>query len=139
MSSAEGENTVAAARKNLAGVRVLVVEDAWHVAKALKSTLEDMGMCVAGPVARIADAKHLLDKEVPDLAVVDVNLKGEMAYGLIGELHDRGVRVIVVSGYAVLPSSLDKAAAILQKPFSGSALLTTLQQVMKDKPPQVVN
>ena len=41
----------------------------------------------------------------PDVAVVDVNLKGEMAYGLIDLLHDRGVRVIVVSGYAVLPKS----------------------------------
>ena len=93
---------IAAAKRGLAGVRVLVVEDAWHVAKALKSALEEVGMSVAGPAARIAEAEQLLDQEVPDLAVVDVNLKGEMAYGLIDRLHDRGVRVIVVSGYAVL-------------------------------------
>jgi hypothetical protein len=28
-----------------------------------------------------------------------------MAYGLIDLMHDRGVRVIIVSGYAVLPKS----------------------------------
>ena len=43
--------------------------------------------------------------------------------GLIEELHDQGVSVVVVSGYAVPPVSADKVAAILQKPFSGSELL----------------
>jgi DNA-binding response OmpR family regulator len=131
MCPASGDNAIEGGLHGLAGVRVLVVEDAWHVAKALQSALEDLGMRVAGPAARVADAERLLDNEVPDLAVVDVNLKGEMAYGLIDRLHERGVRVIVVSGYAVLPSSLDKAAAILQKPFSGAALLATLQKVVK--------
>lgn len=133
MSSTDGGSATKVGRQGLAGVRVLVVEDAWHVAKALKSALEEMGMVVVGPAARIADAEQLLDKEVPDLAVIDVNLKGEMAYGLIDQLQDKGVRVVVVSGYAVLPSSLDKVAAILQKPFSGAALRATLQQVMLDK------
>jgi FixJ family two-component response regulator len=64
------------------------------------------------------------------VAVVDVNLKREMASGLIEELHDQGVSVVVVSGYAVPPISADKAAAILQKPFSGSELLATLRRVV---------
>ena len=114
----------------LRGVRVLVVEDTWLVAKALKTALEGLGMVVAGPASNTADADRLVAEETPDLAVVDVNLKGEMAYGLIDRMHDRGVRVVVVSGYAVLPSSTKKAAAILQKPFSGAELQATLCQVM---------
>ena len=115
---------------DLRGVRVLVVEDTWLVAKALKTALEGLGMVVAGPASNTADADRLVVEETPDLAVVDVNLKGEMAYGLIDRMHDRGVRVVVVSGYAVLPSSTKKAAAILQKPFSGAELQATLCQVM---------
>jgi DNA-binding response OmpR family regulator len=114
----------------LKGLRVLVVEDTWLVAKALKTALEGMGMVVAGPAANTADAERLVAEEAPHLAVVDVNLKGEMAYGLIDRMHDRGVRVVVVSGYAVLPNSTKKAAAILQKPFSGAELRATLCQVM---------
>ncbi len=114
----------------LSGLRVLVVEDTWHVAKALKTALEGMGMVVAGPAANTADAERLIAEETPHLAVVDVNLKGELAYGLIDRMHDRGVRVIVVSGYAVLPNSTQKAAAVLQKPFSGAELQATLRQVM---------
>ena len=115
---------------NLKGVHVLVVEDTWHVAKALKSALELVGMRVSGPAATTADAKRLVAAQVPAVAVVDVNLKREMACGLIDDLHEQGVRVVVVSGYAVPPVSVDKVAAILQKPFSATELLTALQAVV---------
>src|SRR5207249_4045709 len=52
----------------------------------------------------------------------------EMASGLIEALHDQGVSVVVVSGYALPPVSVDKAAAFLQKPFSGTELLTALRR-----------
>jgi DNA-binding NtrC family response regulator len=115
---------------SLEGVRVLVVEDAWHVAKALRSALENVGMEVSGPVATTAEARRVVAEHMPRLAVVDVNLKREMASGLIEELHDQGVLVVVVSGYALPPVSADKAAAILQKPFCGSELLSALRRVV---------
>jgi DNA-binding NtrC family response regulator len=111
---------------SLRGVRVLVVEDSWHVAKALKSALEQVGMDVSGPAASTAEARRLVAEHMPCVAVVDVNLKREMACGLIEELHDHGISVVVVSGYAVPPVSADKATAILQKPFSATELLTAL-------------
>ena len=119
------------AASSLKGVHVLVVEDAWHLAKALKSALTEVGIDVAGPAATIAEAERLVAEHQPDVAVVDVNLNGEMAYDLIDWLHDRGVRVIVVSGYAVLQRSTDKAAAVLQKPFSVALLLATLRRVLQ--------
>ena len=119
------------ASSSLKGVHVLVVEDAWHLAKALKSALTEVGIDVAGPAATIAEAERLVAEHQPDVAVVDVNLNGEMAYDLIDWLHDRGVRVIVVSGYSTLPKSTHKAAAILQKPFSAAVLLSTLRRVLQ--------
>ena len=115
----------------LKGVRVLVVEDTWPVGKALKSALEGIGMLVAGPVATVADAERLLAEQTPDLAVVDINLKGEFSYGLIDQLHGQGVRVVVLTGYTMLPKSIEKAAAVLQKPLAGREILETLRQVMK--------
>jgi len=114
----------------LQGVRVLVVEDTWHVAKALKSALEKVGMVVSGPAATTAEARRIIAEHVPRVAVVDVNLKREMSYDLIEELHDKGISVVVISGYAVPPVSADKVAVILQKPFSGSELLAALQGVV---------
>jgi DNA-binding response OmpR family regulator len=114
----------------LKGVRVLLIEDSWHVGIALKGLLQDWGADVAGPVATTVEAEYLISEHVPDLALVDFNLRGgELAYGLIDRLHDQGVRIIVTSGYAVLPLTPGKAVAILQKPFSEAQLLATLRPV----------
>ena len=115
----------------LQGVRVLVVEDSWHVARALKSVLEQMGMAVAQPAATLADAEQLIAANVFDLAVMDINLKGETTYDLMDRLHDRGVRIVVLSGYPALPNAIEKASAILQKPFSGNELLASLRDVLR--------
>jgi DNA-binding NtrC family response regulator len=114
----------------LKGLSVLIVEDAWHVAKSLKSMLEQVGMNVVGPTATTAEARSLTSAQSPQLAVVDVNLKQETSCSLIDELHQRGVRVIVISGYAAPAVSKASVAAFLQKPFSGTALITTILRVL---------
>jgi len=114
----------------LKGVRVLIVEDAWQVAKALKSALEQIGMHVVGPTATTAQARGLAYAQTPELAIVDVNLKQETSCGLIDELHAQGMRIIVISGYAAPPVSKESVAAFLQKPFSGSELIMTMNRVV---------
>jgi hypothetical protein len=111
-----------AATACLAGKRVLVV------AKALQSLLEEAGLVVSGPSASIADAERLVAEQVPQLAIVDLRLNGEIAHDLINFLHDRGVSVVVVSGLVSKPPA--KAAAIVQKPFSEAVLIETLCSVV---------
>jgi DNA-binding response OmpR family regulator len=115
-------------RADLRDLRVLVVEDRWHVAKALKSLLEAEGMQVKGPAATTADALRLATEQKPGVAVVDINLKGEMAYDLIDQLRDQGVYIVVASGYAILPQLTGKVAAVLQKPFNAPELLAALRR-----------
>jgi DNA-binding response OmpR family regulator len=136
MRLTESECPRSADLSSLQGIHVLVVEDGWQVADALKLLLDKMGMVVAGPVATGAEAQCLAAERSPDLAVVDVNLQGEMAFALMDWLHERGTPVIVISGYADLPESLEKFAAILHKPFTATALLATLQRVVdRDRTP----
>jgi CheY-like chemotaxis protein len=116
---------------HLKGVRILLVEDSWHIGIALKGLLHDWGADVVGPAATTAEADRLLCEHVPDVALVDLILRGgERAHALIDRLHDRGIRVIVASGYGFLPLSSGKAAAVLQKPFSETQLLATLSPVI---------
>lgn len=110
----------------LKGVPVLVVEDAWHVAKAMKSALEQLGMLVIGPTSTTIEARRLFATYNPRLALVDVNLKRELACDLIDDLHAQGTSVIVVSGYAVPPVSMEKTIAYLQKPFSCDELIRVM-------------
>jgi DNA-binding NtrC family response regulator len=117
-----------AAVSRLTGKRVLIVEDTWVIAKAMQAVLERTGLLVSGPSATVAHAKRLLSEQSPQLAVVDVKLKGEVALDLIDCLHDRGVSVIVCSG--LLSTRPAKAAALVQKPFSGPDLIETLCDVV---------
>ena len=128
--SPEEKNNSGSDVSALRGVCVLVVEDAWHVANALKSALEHLGMQVLGPAATSDEARRLVAGQKPRLALVDVNLKHEMAGDLIDELHAQGVHVVVVSGYAAPPVAMEKAVAFLQKPFSGKELVSAMRAVV---------
>jgi DNA-binding NtrC family response regulator len=116
----------------LTGMRILLVEDTWYVARALKRQLEILGMEVDGPVATAAEAERLVRASRPDAVVVDYNLRGgEKADSLIDFLHDQGVPVIIASGYANIPLASEKLAAILYKPFDRAQLLTILSEVRR--------
>jgi DNA-binding response OmpR family regulator len=122
---------------DLSGVRILLVEDAWHLGKALKDLIQGYGAEVAGPATTSADALRLASAQLPDAALVDFNLRnGELADVLIDRLIERGVFVIVTSGYVVLPETARRAAAILQKPFSMATLLSSLRPVVARKKSQ---
>jgi DNA-binding NtrC family response regulator len=134
MTSSNAHDPPEVGSADLTGLRILVVEDSWHLGIALESLLQAMGAEVAGPVATTAEAERLISEHTPDIAIVDFNLRGgELAHGLIDRLHDQGARVIVTSGYAVLPLAPGKAAAILQKPFSEAQLIATLLLVTEQK------
>lgn len=122
------------AADDLKGVRILLVEDSWQLGMAMKRLLQVLGADVAGPAATGAEAERLLSEHVPDLALVDFHLReGELANGLIDRLHDQGVKVVVITGYAVLPVPPKNVAAILQKPVSKELLLATVRPLIAQK------
>jgi CheY-like chemotaxis protein len=113
----------------LAGLRVLIVEDSWHVSTGLRLLLEAWGATVDGPVATTADAMRLISERTPDVAIVDINLRdGELSYELIDRLQDRGIRVVVLTGYADVSLKKGKAAVVLQKPAREEVLIASLRK-----------
>ena len=129
MTPLNGDDAGGARSSNLRGMRILLVEDSWQLGMALKSLLRSFEAEVDGPVATTTDAENLISANVPDAAVVDINLRqGERSYGLIDQLIDRGVPVIVTSGYSDLPMVSAKAH-ILEKPISEEKLIAILRSV----------
>ena len=113
---------------DLGGLCVLVVDDSWHVSSGLKLLLESWGVDVIGPAATTADAERMASERRPDVAIVDINLRGgERSYGLIDRLYDQGIRVVVITGYADAALPPGKAAVILQKPIREDVLLAYLR------------
>jgi CheY-like chemotaxis protein len=134
LASSNVDNPSDTGAVNLNGLLILLVEDSWHVGIAMERLLRTCGADVIGPAPTTADAERLICDRAPDVALVDINLRGgERAYDMIDRLHDRGIRVVVMSGYGDVPLAPGRAAAILQKPVNDAELLATLLPVTANK------
>lgn len=117
--------------EQMKGLRVLLVEDSWHAAQAMRDVLEGWGVDVIGPVASSDEAKKKIAADVPPVAIVDLRLSDGLAYPLIDLLNELKVNVIIASGYADAMELRDQVAAVLQKPFATSALHSALMTIIE--------
>lgn len=80
--------------------RLLVVEDEALIAMAIANDLSQLGWDIVGPAATIDEARRLLEgDELPDAAVLDINLGGELVYPLAEWLRTQKVPFVFCSGY----------------------------------------
>ena len=111
----------------LTGRRILVVEDEALVAMLVEDALLDAGAIVLGPVATVAEALALLQQEIPDVAVLDLNLAGETSTPVADRLVTMGVPFVVATGYGAdgLPPG-HATVPVLAKPYDPDDLTTAL-------------
>ena len=83
----------------LARKRILVVEDDYLVAMDIARALERAGAEVVGPAPAVEAALDALEQTMPDGAILDINLGGEMAFPVADALMARGVPFIFATGY----------------------------------------
>jgi DNA-binding NarL/FixJ family response regulator len=113
---------------NLNGLCVLIVDDSSYVATGVKMLLESWGADILGPAASIAEAKHMISERSPNVAIVDITLRGgEQSHSLIDLLCDNGIRVVVATGDTDVSLPLGRAAVILRKPMTEDSLITSLR------------
>jgi two-component SAPR family response regulator len=98
-------------------LKVLVVEDESLVALDIENMLEEMGCKVVASVPRLVRALDLAARLDFDLAVLDINLAGEVVYPLAFRLAARGIPFVFSTGYstASLPPELSDRP-IVKKP-----------------------
>ena len=117
----------------MSDTRVLVVDDEALTAYEVTKQLKEAGFDVIGPAASVAQALRLLEEPSGcDAAVLDVNLGRETSEVVARRLSSSGTPFVTITGYArlQLPSAF-KAAPLLTKPISSSALVGTLRQYLE--------
>jgi DNA-binding response OmpR family regulator len=112
----------------LAGLRVLVVEDDYFIADEICTTLRKSGAEIVGPSPDLQHGLHLVKSEQIDCAVLDINLRGDLAFSLANELRQRGTPAIFATGYdsSVLPGTFSDSVRLV-KPVDLGALLQAVQ------------
>lgn len=116
----------------LTGQSVLVVEDEALVAMLVEDALLDAGATVLGPVATVAEALALLERETPHVAVLDLNLAGETSTPVADALALRGIPFVVATGYGAdgLPAG-HATVPVLAKPYDPDDLTLALSKLVR--------
>ena len=117
----------------LAGKRVLLVEDELLVAMLVEDMLADAGCVLVGPFARLPAALAAARVEAVDVALLDVNIAGEMVFPVAHVLEERGIPFLFVTGYgrAVLPPDRPHWRACA-KPFQPERLAECLARTVQE-------
>lgn len=85
---------------SLSGRRVLVVEDDYLIAQDIVRRFRAAGAEIVGPAPTVEQALTLVaGTERLDGAVLDINLREEMAYPVADALLARGVPLVFATGY----------------------------------------
>lgn len=121
---------------DLAGLRILIVEDEFLLAMELEMMLQQRGCMVLGPASSIGQALAMLHGEPPDVALLDVNLKGERATPVAAALQDRGVPFILITGYSArqLHEPELREAPRIDKPVSCRSLRRAVETAIAATP-----
>ena len=124
-SSIKPPRPEAAAKPELKGRKVLVIEDSPVVGPFTADLLSDLGCEVVGPAPNMAAARELVEAGGFDAALVDIHIRGERVFNLCDMLEARDIPFVFTSGYADrnMPEKWEDRPRV-QKPY-------TLEQIEK--------
>jgi DNA-binding response OmpR family regulator len=98
---------------------ILIVEDEPLIAMMLEDFLESLGHSVSATCDTVGDALSEVERGGFDLAILDVNLKGENVWPVASQLRERGLPFIIASGGHVDPPPAEFASVpLIEKPYT---------------------
>jgi ActR/RegA family two-component response regulator len=117
--------------QGLRGARILIVEDEYYLAQDLADALTHRGVDVLGPVGTVEEASEAVRRADFDFAVVDMNLRGDMAFPIADQLREAGIPFLIATGYnsASLPDRFADVPRV-EKPSDSSVLIEAISPLL---------
>ncbi len=117
---------------DLRGCRVLIVEDEYFLADDLEQALKAHGASIIGPYSEFDEAYLRAAQDHFDVAILDINLHGQLAYPIADELSRQKIPFIFYSGYetADIPRRF-ASVQHWQKPFGPEELVDGVRQLYR--------
>lgn len=113
---------------DIAGLKVLIVEDSLLLAMELEAGLEDSGVEVVGCAAELAEALQMLELTF-DAAVLDADLNGQSVAPVAEVLRREGRPFVFATGYADKAAPMGFDAPIVRKPYNVHQIARALASV----------
>ena len=109
-------------------LRFMIVDDEMIIALDLESMLEDLGHTVVETVNRVDRGMEVAKSGIIDMAILDINVRGQLSFPIAEILRNRSVPFIFASGYGEL-GLIDgfRDELVLTKPYNSETLRRILQ------------
>lgn len=108
--------------------RVLILEDEYFIADDLAKAVRTFGAEVVGPFASCDDALDAATTEPLSLAIVDIDLNGDLAYPVVDVLKERGIPTVFATGLTrKMIHDRYRDIPLWTKPYLPSMLLASLR------------
>jgi len=114
----------------LSGRQVLLVEDESLIAMMAGDFLIELGATVIGPATSIDAALALLASHEIDVAVLDLNVRGELSHRVADALRLRRIPIVCATGYGEGAAEFARGSPIIDKPYSKDKLAVALQSAL---------
>ena len=107
---------------------ILVVEDEPLIAMMLEDFLESLGHSVSATCESVSDALIEAEKGGFDIAILDVNLKGESVWPVAERLRDKQIPFVLATGGHVDPPPAQFAnVPVIEKPYTVDRVTPALE------------
>ena len=112
--------------------QVMIVEDDALLALDLASTVRGAGLQVVGPFSSVDAAVRAVAVHQPDIAILDIDLQGQLSFPVADALAAANVPFVWLSGSSaeVLPSPY-RSRPFASKPIADVGILQLIAQVLK--------
>ena len=98
---------------------ILIVEDEPLIAMMLEDFLESLGHSISATCDTVKCALDEVDKGGFELAILDVNLKGENVWPVATRLREKNVPFVIATGGHVDPPPPEfNDAPVIEKPYT---------------------
>jgi CheY-like chemotaxis protein len=112
--------------QSLEGASVLLLEDEFLIALDAEQILKDLGVRQVETAATLSDAEARVREGRFDLALLDVNINGEMSFALAESLRARGTPVVFATGYELKDRPVPEIGLCVSKPYTSERLRQVL-------------
>ena len=121
--------------QQLLDTRVLIVEDEYLIMDEAKRAIEDAGGIVVGAHGHLDHELFSESAMNSDVAILDINIRGQMVFPLAGALLGRGVPFVFATGYdlGMIPDEFIGAPR-LQKPFGAREIVRAVANACRRPP-----